>query len=106
MITWVTMDITYLGHSSFKIKGKSITIITDPFDEKMVGLKFPKNEADIVTISHHHPDHDSLENVAGIKKTIDAPGENKIAGVSVIGIASYPDNKKVEERDKNTIYIL
>ena len=46
------MDIWYLGHSSFKLKGKTATVVTDPFDSKSVGFKFPKTEADIVTISH------------------------------------------------------
>ena len=52
------MEITYLGHSSFRIRGKIATVVTDPFDPQVVGLKLPKHvEADIVTISHEHKDH-------------------------------------------------
>jgi len=54
------MDIYYLGHSSFKIKGKNATLVTDPYDPNILGLKFPPLEADIVTISHIHPDHNFL----------------------------------------------
>ncbi|KKQ76486.1 MAG: hypothetical protein US97_C0006G0001, partial [Microgenomates group bacterium GW2011_GWF1_38_5] len=32
------MDIVYLGHSSFKLKGRKVTVITDPFDPVYVGL--------------------------------------------------------------------
>ena len=56
------MDITYLGHSSFKLRGKQATVVTDPFGGR-VGLPYPKHTAaDIVTVSHDHDDH----NAAGI----------------------------------------
>src|SRR4030042_149258 len=40
------MEIAYLGHSSFKLKGRGASVITDPFGPS-TGLKFPKVEADI-----------------------------------------------------------
>jgi L-ascorbate metabolism protein UlaG (beta-lactamase superfamily) len=46
------MDITYLGHSSFRIKGKNCSLVCDPYDG--IGIKFPKVEAQIVTVSHEH----------------------------------------------------
>lgn len=99
------MDITYLGHSSFKIKGKTGSVVTDPYDDS-IGLKFTKTEADIVTISHHHPDHDKIEVVSDVRKIIEGPGEYEIKGISVIGISSFHDDKKGEERGKNTIYVF
>ena len=100
------MDISYLGHSSFKIKGKTATVLNDPFDPSMVGIKFPKTEADIVTVSHHHADHNQLERVEGVKKVISGPGEYEVMGVSFIGIASFHDSDKGENRGKNTIFVL
>lgn len=100
------MEITYLGHSSFKIKGKSATVITDPFDPVMVGLKFPPQEADIVTISHDHNDHNYLSVVQNPKKVITGPGEYEVSGVSILGISSFHDDKKGEERGKNTVYVI
>lgn len=100
------MDINYLGHSAFKIKGKAVTVITDPFDADMVGIKLPKLEADIVTISHNHPDHNKAEIISGVKRVIDSPGEYEIGGTSFVGISSYHDSKKGEERGKNTIYVI
>src|SRR5579859_3239225 len=100
------MEITYLGHSSFKIKGKSTSVVTDPFDSEMLGMKFTKIDGDIVLISHHHRDHDKIENVTNVKKVIDGPGEYEVAGVSVIGIKTYHDDKKGAERGKNTIYVI
>ena len=104
------MEITYLGHSSFKIKGKTTTLVTDPYDEKMIGLKFPKTEADIITVSHAHSDHNKVESVSqpetGNQKIINGPGEYEVKGISVIGIKTYHDEKKGEDRGKNTIYIM
>jgi L-ascorbate metabolism protein UlaG (beta-lactamase superfamily) len=100
------MEITYLGHSSFKIKTKTATVVTDPFDSQMVGLKYSGVEGDIVTISHHHKDHDASDKVSGVNKVIDGPGEYEITGVDFIGYQSYHDSKKGEERGKNTIYVI
>ena len=58
------MEITYLGHASFRIKGKTATVVTDPYDEKCG--KFPKDiAADIVTVSHDHGDHNASNKVQG-----------------------------------------
>lgn len=100
------MDITFLGHSSFKLRGKSASLITDPFDPEMVGLKYPKNEADIVTISHDHGDHNKADLVSGVRKIVSLPGEYEIMGVSILGYPSFHDSKKGELRGKNTIFII
>ncbi len=100
------MDITYLGHSAFKIKTKTATVITDPFDSKIVGFKYPTTDADIVTISHKHKDHNCIEKISGIKKVIEGPGEYEVGGVSIMGYSSFHDSKNGEERGKNTIYIF
>lgn len=100
------MDIYYLGHSSFQIVGKDVSIVTDPFDEKNVGFKFPKVSADIVTVSHQHEDHNKSEQVGGVSMVVSGPGEYEIKRVSVFGIPSFHDDKKGQERGKNTIYVI
>lgn len=100
------MEISYLGHSSFKIKGKSAVLITDPFSSSMVGLKFPKVEADIVTISHSHQDHNFIAGVSGSPFVINEPGEYEVKGMSVFGFSSFHDDKSGEERGRNIIYVI
>lgn len=99
------MDITYLGHSSFKIKTKTAEIVTDPFDSAMVGFKYSGVEADIVTVSHDHKDHNAADKVSGVKKVVAGPGEYEIMGVSIVGYPSFHDGEKGKERGKNTIYV-
>ncbi len=100
------MDITYLGHSAFRISGKNAVVVTDPFDPKMVGLKFPKVKAQIVTVSHNHDDHNNVNAVSDIKKVVDGVGEYEIEGISIIGIPSYHDNEMGKKRGKNVIYLI
>ena len=94
------MDIKYLGHSSFLIKTKDTRIVTDPYDSKMVGLKFPKVEADIVTVSHGHKDHNQTEQVDGAPKVFDWPGQFETKGVRVWGFRTYHDKKKGQNEER------
>ncbi len=102
------MDIKYLGHSSFLIKTKTAKIVTDPFDPEMVGLKFPKTEADVVTISHNHKDHNQFKNVSGINGVnpliIDMPGEFEKMGVRIFGFQTFHDKTQGAERGENILY--
>ena len=63
------MEITYIGHSCFKIKGKDLTLVIDPYDPK-IGYKFPKQECDVVLVSHDHKDHNYIDGVSGYRLLI------------------------------------
>lgn len=54
------MEITYLGHSSFRLKGKSAVVVTDHNVVKLVSSEF----------------------------VVDGPGEYEVEGVSIVGIHS------------------
>lgn len=99
------MQITYLGHSCFKIKTKEITILTDPYDSYL-GFAMPKAEAKIVTVSHDHKDHSYTKAVEGSPFIIQAPGEYEIANISIFGTRTYHDQAKGKERGLNTIYTI
>lgn len=102
------MEIKYLGHSAFLIKTKTAKIVTDPYDSEMVGIKFPKTEADVVTISHSHKDHNQYKNVSGINGVdplvIDMPGEFEKLGVRIFGFQSFHDKTQGSERGENILY--
>lgn len=98
------MDITPLGHASFRLKGKATTVVTDPFDSSFIGLKFPKHvTGDIVTVSHQHEDHNAVSQIEGNPFIVSGPGEYEIKGVGIVGISSHHDSEKKEH---NTIYRL
>jgi L-ascorbate metabolism protein UlaG (beta-lactamase superfamily) len=101
------MIITWQGHSCFKIQDKmgtdGVTLVTDPFD-KETGLKVPNFEADIVTVSHDHHDHNNVSALRGTPFVIECAGEYDYKGILVEGIDSFHDEKKGEERGGNIIY--
>ncbi|MCX6791959.1 MAG: MBL fold metallo-hydrolase [Candidatus Gottesmanbacteria bacterium] len=99
------MEITYLGHAAFRLRGKTTTVVTDPYAPELVGLKFPKHiTADIVTVSHDHPDHNAIRQIEGTAYVVNGPGEYEIKGVGIIGISTFHDDEKGAKRGKNTIY--
>jgi len=113
------IKIEYLGHSSFKITNNDTKLIIDPFDPKATNLKWSKQEADIVLVSHNHLDHSYIKGVKGFEDArlsagkvgknqflVYGAGEYEINGVGVMGINSYHDNKKGLERGGNIIYII
>ena len=99
------MEIVWLGHSCFRIRGKEATIVTDPFD-KTLGYPLRKPTASIVTVSHNHPQHSFVDGVAGEPRVVSRPGEYDIANVFINGIATYHDNEKGAARGKNTAFFM
>ncbi|MBI5876129.1 MAG: MBL fold metallo-hydrolase [Chloroflexi bacterium] len=99
------MEITWYGHSCFRLRGKEGTVITDPFG-KDCGYEWSRPRADLVTVSHAHDNHNAWSRVAGDPKVVHGPGEYEINNIFVTGIGSFHDNKKGAERGKNTIYLI
>jgi L-ascorbate metabolism protein UlaG (beta-lactamase superfamily) len=99
------MEITYLGHSCFKIKGRQATVVTDPFSPD-TGYNLGKPAANIVTVSHAHPGHNFVQGVGGPPRVIERPWEYEVGGVLIIGIGTYHDNEKGVRRGKNTVYVV
>jgi len=99
------MEISYIGHSCFKIKGKDTTIVIDPYDPK-IGYKLPKLECDILLCTHNHFDHHNISGVSGYRLLINDPGEYEASGVFVYGIPVFHDDEEGKERGQNTIYLV
>jgi L-ascorbate metabolism protein UlaG (beta-lactamase superfamily) len=99
------MEITWLGHSCFRLRGKDATVLMDPCG-KETGYSMNRPTADIVTISHEHAGHNNVSGVAGSPRVVQGPGEFEIAGVLIMGIPTYHDGEKGEKLGKNTAYVL
>ncbi|OIP81367.1 MAG: hypothetical protein AUK20_00480 [Parcubacteria group bacterium CG2_30_45_37] len=101
------MYITWLGQSCFKLQDKigsdGVTLVTDPYSDD-IGLKMPRFEADIVTVSHSHHDHNNIGALRGNPFIIDTAGEYETKGVFVEGVEAWHDAAEGKERGKNIIY--
>jgi L-ascorbate metabolism protein UlaG (beta-lactamase superfamily) len=99
------MEITWLGHSCFRIRGSHTTIITDPYSPDL-GYSLGKPTAHIVTVSHQHPGHSYVSGIGGEPKLVTRPGEYEINGVLIIGMTTFHDTEGGKNRGKNTIYLI
>jgi len=98
------MEIVWHGHSCFRLRKRGAAVVTDPCS-KDVGYRIPRLRADIVTISHDHPDYNNCTLVQGRSKVINGPGEYEVRGVFITGIATYL-KKRGPDRPKSTIYLF
>ncbi len=98
------MEITWYGQAAFKLKGKDAAVFTDPYEATFTGLTPLKVEADIVTVSHGHSDHNAVSVVSTNPFVIEGPGEYELKGVNVVGVGTFHDEKEGKLRGKNTIY--
>jgi L-ascorbate metabolism protein UlaG (beta-lactamase superfamily) len=99
------MDINWLGHSCFRIKGSQSTVITDPYSPDL-GYSLGKQSASIVTISHQHPGHSFISGIVDNPRVISGPGEYEVSNTLVIGLATFHDKEEGRQKGKNTVYVI
>jgi L-ascorbate metabolism protein UlaG (beta-lactamase superfamily) len=98
------MEIYWLGHGCFRLRGRDATILIDPCPPS-TGYKIGKVNADIVTISRDHPESSYRDAVTGEAKLLTGPGEYEIAGVLITAI----DTDRADRTDghsRNVAYVI
>ena len=102
------MEVTWYGHAAFLITtGEGIKIITDPYKTGgSISYKAIPDEADIVTVSHDHTDHNYVEGLPGKPQVIKGAGRYEVRGIIVEGFTSYHDSLQGAQRGHNTIFTI
>ena len=99
------MQITWYGLSCFRLTERGMaTVVTDPFDDSIVGYEPLRLKADIVTVSHDAPGHNYLAGVKGNSHTLTGAGEFEIGGVFITAIQT--SGKKQDGNGRNTLYVF
>ena len=80
------MDLTWLGHSCFRLRGRDVAILTDPYEGDDWGYPPLQTSANVVTISNDHPHHAGLSGVDGRPRVLSGPGEYEIGGALIWGV--------------------
>ncbi len=102
----MAMQVTWLGHSCFLVKASNgKRIVMDPYNQK-VGMLPQELTADVVTVSHHHFDHDYIQAVKGRPVVVDKAGRHEFDGFRVTGIPSWHDDQMGAKRGPNMIFIV
>ena len=101
------MLIKHIGHAEFWMETENGTqIVTDPYD---AGCGYPIKpvEADIALVSHHHHDHDAVENLQGNPIVIDQAGEyTPVAGVRIAAVRGYHDDSHGAKRGETLLFLI
>ena len=93
------MDITWLGHSCFRLHDADMIVVTDPYPGS-IGLRVDNRPASVVTVSNPHPNHSNAESIEGSPKVFSAPGEYEFNGVTARGVMTpLAEGQPREERN-------
>ena len=98
------MDITWLGHSCFRLHDADMVVVTDPYPAS-VGLRVDNRPASVVTVSNSHPNHSNAESIEGDPKVFSAPGEYEFNGVTARGVMT-PLAEGQPREERNVAFII
>jgi L-ascorbate metabolism protein UlaG (beta-lactamase superfamily) len=99
------LDITWLGHSCFRIRGKEATVVANPCPPS-TGYNIGKPTADILTISDTDESHKYVKAVAGKPVIISNPGEYEIHEAFITGISTRRGDPDEPKPDRNLVFII
>src|SRR4030042_3033943 len=103
------MKIKWYGHSAFLITSdQGVKIITDPYESGAYNgqLSYGKitDQADIVTTSHDHADHNDTQSLPGSPQIVKGGSSKTIKGIPFKGISTYHVPSSGADRGANTIF--
>jgi len=99
----------YIGHSCTFITAPDGTrIISDPYGDHPSALaSFPDDlAADVVTVSHFHPDHSNVSAVKGKPKIIFNPGSFQVGMVKITGYKGDHGLVNGKSSGENTVFVF
>ena len=97
----------HIGHAEFLIETESgVRIVTDPYDASC-GYPLQKVTTDIALVSHHHHDHDAVENLKGEPRIIGAAGEyTPEPDVKVTAVRGFHDDAGGSKRGETLLFLI
>ena len=105
------MKLQYLAHAAFLLTAEDgVTLLTDPYESNgydgAIAYAPIDEQADIITISHEHADHNYISPMHDEAKIIRGIGECDVRGIQIRGFSSFHDEKQGAERGQNTIFTI
>ena len=98
------MDITWLGHSCFRLHDADMTVVTDPYPAS-IGLRVDNRPAEIITVSNPHPNHNHHDAIDGDPKVVSDPGEYEFNGVTARAVMT-PLSESQSQDDRNVAFTI
>ena len=101
------MLIQHIGHAEFLMETESgVRIVTDPYDASC-GYPVRQITADVALVSHHHHDHDAVENLKGQPRVIDAAGSyTPESDVRITALRAFHDDAGGSKRGETLLFLI
>lgn len=102
------MDLTWLGDRCFSVRGRDVTVVTDP-DSKALDTNFKGQEITAVTLSRSQMATELSATNNHYPHIIKGPGEYEVANVFITGIGTAYNVRSDEGEitcEKNTVYAI
>jgi L-ascorbate metabolism protein UlaG (beta-lactamase superfamily) len=97
----VALEITWLGRTCFRLKGREGTVVSDPCPPSS-GYRISNVEADVVTLSRaDDPEFSYRDAVRGRAMALGAPGAYEVGGILATGIAV-----KRSDGTRNVVFVV
>jgi L-ascorbate metabolism protein UlaG (beta-lactamase superfamily) len=101
------VDLSWLGHACFRLRGRDVTIVTDPYEGDGLGYPVLVTQANVVTVSNDHPHHAGLSRIEGRPRVLRGPGEYEIGGALIWGVrTSRPKEPNNGATARNTAFVI
>jgi L-ascorbate metabolism protein UlaG (beta-lactamase superfamily) len=101
------VDLSWLGHACFRLRGRDVTIVTDPFEGDDWGYPPVATTANVVTISNDHPHHAGFSGIDGRPRILRGPGEYEIGGALIWGVRTSRRRDGANfGPDRNTAFVI
>ena len=101
------MKITWHGHSCFRLAARGLaTVVTNPYDEKVVGYGPLNLRGHIVSISQDAPAYNYEAAVKSNQRVVRGPGEYEIGNVFITAVRTNGGNKRPKDELPNTLYVF
>ncbi|MBM3144784.1 MAG: MBL fold metallo-hydrolase [Chloroflexi bacterium] len=101
------MKITWHGLSCFRLSARGLaTVVTDPYDEEVVGYGPLNLRGHIVSISQDSPAYNNEGAVQSKQRVINGPGEYEIGGVFITAVRTNGEDKCKKNELPNTLYVF
>lgn len=104
----------WYGHAFVRLTSpQGVRVAMDPFEQ--IGYPMPKLEAEIVTLSHEHGDHNNARIVRGKPVVLRGltnggaswqPIDFRHKDVAITAIPAYHDDQEGRLRGKNTVFVV
>ena len=100
------MKISWYGHTCFRMVSRGLaTVVTDPYDHKVVGYKALNLRGTIVSVCQDSPHFNNISVVKSKPRVLKSPGEFEIGNVFITAVRTN-GKKRNDDELRNTLYVF